>query len=69
MKQFFSVSEIADILKVSRSAVLYNIKSGKLNATQVGKIYIISREDFGKFMKNNKSKHKKDKYDQTMFDF
>lgn len=69
MKQFFSVSEIADILKVSHSAVLYYIKSGKLNATLVGKIYVISKEDFGRFLKSNKSKHKKDKFDQTMFDF
>ncbi len=69
MKQFFSVLEISEILKISRSTVLYYIKLGKLNATQVGKIYIISREDFGEFLKINKSKKKKNKIDLNLFDF
>lgn len=69
MKNFFSVSEIAEILKVSRSSVLYYIKSEKLTATRVGNIYVISREDFGDFLKNSKDKKKKDKYDLNLFDY
>ena len=69
MKQFFSVLEISELLKISRSTVLYYIKSGKLNATQVGKVYIITWEDFGEFLKTNKLKRKKNKIDQTLFDF
>ena len=69
MKQFFSVLEIANLLNISRSAVLYNIKTGKLAATQVGRVYVISREDFGEFLKNSKGKRKKNKYDLNLFDF
>ena len=61
MKEFFSVLEVANLLKVSRSAVLYNIKSGKLKASQVGKIHIISEEDFGEFLKHHKEKKREDK--------
>ncbi len=69
MKEFFSVHEVADLLKVSRSTVLYHIKSGDLKATQVGKIYIITQADFGDFLKNHKSKKKHIQEIQTKLDF
>lgn len=69
MKEFFSVLEIADILKISRSAVLYDIKTGKLKATQVGKIYIITKEDFGEFLKDQKEKKRKRGNNQTKLEF
>jgi len=59
MKDFFSVNEVAKLLKVSRSGVLYHIKLDKLKATKVGRIYIISQEDFGDFLKHHKDKKKK----------
>ncbi len=68
MKEFFSVLEVANLLKVSRSAVLYNIKSGKLKASQVGKIHIISEEDFGEFLKHHKEKKKREEANQTKLD-
>jgi len=68
MKEFFSVLEVANLLKISRSTVLYYIKTGKLKATQVGKIHIISQEDFGEFLKNHKEKTKKEKQNQTKLD-
>ncbi len=69
MKEFFSVLEVAKLLKLSRSTVLYYIKAGKLKATQVGKIYIISQEDFGEFLKNHKLKKKSKKQNQTSLEF
>ena len=69
MKEFFSVLEIADILKISRSAVLYDIKTGKLKATQVGKIYIVTKEDFGEFLKEQKEKKRKRGNNQTKLEF
>jgi len=69
MKEFFSVLEVARLLKISRSAVHYKIKTGKLKATQVGKIYIISQEDFGDFLKDHKSKKKNIKQNQTTLEF
>ncbi len=68
MKNFFSVQEIASILKMSKSGVLYYIRTGKLKAEQVGKIYIIKQEDFGKFLKDHKSKKKGKTNNQTKLD-
>jgi excisionase family DNA binding protein len=69
MKEFFSVLEVSKLLNVTRSAVLYNIKSGKLKSMQVGKIHIISREDFGEYLKENKSRKKHGKENQTTLEF
>ena len=70
MKEFFSVGEVAKLLNISHSGVLYHIKSGKLKATQVGKIYIISKEHFGEFLKlHRESKKKSGKTSQTKLNF
>ncbi len=70
MKEFFSVEEVAQLLDISHSGVLYHIKSGNLKAQQVGKIYIIAKEDFGDFLKQQKEvKKKKDKTSQTKLNF
>jgi excisionase family DNA binding protein len=68
MKEFFSVQEVAKLLNISHSAVLYHIHSGKLKAQQVGKIYIISKEDFGDFLKKHREPKKKIKGIQTKLD-
>jgi len=59
MKDFFSVNEVAKLLKVGRSGVLYHIKLDKLKATKVGKIYIISQDDLGDFLKHHRDERKK----------
>jgi excisionase family DNA binding protein len=61
MREFFSVNEVAKLLNVSNAAVHYHIKSGNLKAVQVGKIYIIAKEDFADFLKTQKNKSKKKK--------
>jgi len=58
MKEFFSVLEVAKLLNLSRSAVLYHIKAGHLKSNRVGKIYIISKEDFADFLKDKKKEKK-----------
>ena len=68
MKEFFSVQEVAKLLDISHSGVLYHIRSGKLKAQQVGKIYIISKEDFGDFLKKHREPKKKPKVIQTKLD-
>lgn len=68
MKEFFSVQEVSKLLNISHSAVLYHIHSGKLKAQQVGKIYIISKEDFGDFLKRHREPKKKQKVIQTKLD-
>ena len=70
MKEFFSVQEVADLLNISHSGVLYHINSGKLKAEQVGKIYIISKDNFADFLKKHrKEKTKKSKNSQTKLNF
>ncbi len=70
MKEFFSVEEVAKLLDISHSGVLYHIRSGNLKAQQVGKIYIIAKEDFGDFLKQQKeTKKKTDKTSQTKLNF
>jgi excisionase family DNA binding protein len=68
MREFFSVQEVAKLLNISHSAVLYHIRSKKLNAQRVGKIYIISKEDFGDFLKRHREPKKKQKVIQTKLD-
>jgi excisionase family DNA binding protein len=68
MKEFFSVQEVAKLLNISHAAVLYHVHSGKLRAQQVGKIYIISKEDFGDFLKKHREPKKKEKVIQTKLD-
>jgi excisionase family DNA binding protein len=68
MKEFFSVQEVAKLLDISHSGVLYHIRSGKLKSNQVGKIYIISKEDFGDFLKKHREPKKKQKVTQTKLD-
>ncbi len=68
MKELFSVSDIAKLLDVSHTTILYYIKTGKLKATQVGKVYIITLDDFGDFLKNHRS-GKRHKDSQTSLDF
>jgi len=60
MKELFSVQEVAKLLDMSHSGVLYHIKNGTLKSTQVGKIYVITKEDFADFLKD-KTKEKKSK--------
>jgi excisionase family DNA binding protein len=68
MKEFFSVQEVSKLLNISHSGVLYHIRSGKLKAVQVGKIYIISKEDFGDFLRRHREPKKKPKNTQTKLD-
>lgn len=58
MREFFSVQEVAKLLDVSHSAVLYHIRKGSLKAEQVGKVYIIAKEDFADFLKEKKKERK-----------
>ena len=68
MKELFSVEEVAKLLDISHSGVLYHIRSGKLKAQQVGKIYIISKDDFGDFLKKHREPKKKIRNIQTKLD-
>lgn len=44
-KEYYTVSELADILNVSRIAVFKKIQNGQIKAEKVGRIYIIHKRD------------------------
>jgi len=56
--KFYTIQEIADILKVDYMTVYRWIRSGKLEAYQVQKQYRIRGTDFEKFMEASKAKNK-----------
>ncbi len=45
-EKYFSTAEVAEMLGISRIAVFKKIKSGKLKAMQVGRGYVIAKNDF-----------------------
>ena len=61
MKDLFSVQEVAKLLDMSHSGVLYHVKNETLKSTQVGKIYVITKEDFADFLKVQKKEKKSKK--------
>lgn len=44
-KDFYSTSELARILKVSRVAVFKRIKSGEIKPLKIGRNYVISKDE------------------------
>lgn len=44
-KDFYSTSELARILKISRIAIFKKIKSGEIKAVKVGRNYVISKDE------------------------
>ncbi len=49
-KEFFSTSEMAKILGISRVAVFKRIKSGGIKARKVGRNFVIQKEDLGEIL-------------------
>lgn len=55
---YFTIQEVADLLKVAYLTVYRWIKAGKLSAYQVEKQYRINKTDFDAFMQSYKIKKK-----------
>ena len=43
--EYFSIAQVARILKISRIAVYKKVKKGELGAIRIGKIYAIPKEN------------------------
>lgn len=43
--KYYSVPEVAEMVGVTRIAILYAIKEGRIKATRVSRIWLISEED------------------------
>lgn len=55
-EQYYSIEEVAKMLKVAYLTVYRWIQSGKLNSNKVGKQYRIKKEDLDRFITNYKRK-------------
>ena len=51
MNKFYSISEIAKHLGVTRQYVWFLIQTGKIKAEKVGKCYIVGEKELWKFLK------------------
>lgn len=56
---YYSINEVAKLLKVAYLTVYRWIQAGKLSAYQVEKQYRIDKKDFEKFIENYKVKEHK----------
>lgn len=52
-KEFFSVSEVASILNITRQAVLKKIKNGQIKAEKVGRNFVIYEKDIKEIISND----------------
>lgn len=52
--QFYTIDEIAELLKISYLTVFRWVKAGKLTAYKVGKQYRIDVQDLNKFLEKSK---------------
>lgn len=49
--RFYTVEEIAKILKVNKMTIYRHIKAKKITAYKVGKDYRIEKKELGRFLK------------------
>jgi len=56
---FFSVKEVAKILKVGRTTIHARIKRGELLAVKVGRVWIIPREELVRYLNEHANLNEK----------
>lgn len=53
-KKFYTVQDVADLLRVKKKTVLSWIKNGTIPATKINKkMYLIYEDQFSQFLKKN----------------
>lgn len=58
-KKYYTVKELADIMKISRIAVFKKVQNKQIKAEKIGKTYIISKDEAGKILNNDLSERLK----------
>ncbi len=53
---FYLVDELAEKLRVNPMTIYRYIKAGKIEAHKIGKEFRIAKDEFERFLKNNKTK-------------
>lgn len=57
-EQYYTIKEVAEILKVAYLTVYRWVKDGKIEAYKLGKEYRIKKDDLDKFVESSKYKTK-----------
>ncbi len=65
-KDFYSVPEVAKLMRVSRIAVYKKIKSGQINAQKVGRNYIVSKLSVGEALGTTVSQDQKTEIERAV---
>ncbi|MBM3255889.1 MAG: helix-turn-helix domain-containing protein [Candidatus Moranbacteria bacterium] len=66
IKKHFTTAEMAKILGISRIAVFKKIKSGKLKAEKIGRIYAIERKNLPDIFKKEPSEKEKKEIEKSV---
>ena len=53
---FFTVAEIAQILRLNAITIYEYIRTGRLSALRFGRYYRVAKSDFASFLKNQRVK-------------
>lgn len=64
--KYYSTTEAAGILRISRVSVFKRIKTGKLHAEKIGRNYIISHENIMEALGKSIGKEKKENIEKTV---
>lgn len=59
MKNYFTITELAQLLCISRVAVFKKIKSGQIKAEKIGHIFVIPKSEFENVLGNTLSQEDK----------
>lgn len=65
-KRFFSTTELAKMIGISRIAVYKKIKNGKIKATKVGHDFVIDKKDVGDILGKELSKDQKTEIEKAV---
>lgn len=65
-KDFFSTTELAKILGISRIAVFKRIKKGEIKAAKVGRSFVIAKKDLSDILPVGMSESDKSRINQAV---
>ena len=54
-KEFYSLEEVADLLGVNYQLIYKLVRSGKLAAAQIGRVYRVARRDLDAYLEQSKA--------------
>ena len=66
MKEYYSAQEAADLLGISKVALIRQIKAGKIAAQKVGHAYMISHDELPLVSEKEVSKYQKQEIEEAV---